>query len=77
MIYFQTNCFTFLTDFEWSKKENHVLMNFSGFFLRIIIWKGASLFNDGGGGGGGSYCYFGIQKGIERILLQEFESAGI
>ena len=22
------------------------------------------------GGGGGSYCYFGIQKGIERILLQ-------
>ena len=51
-------------------------MNFSGFFLGIIIWKGASLFNEGGvvfqlgGGGGGHTVILEYRKGLNEFCYR-------
>ena len=41
-------------------------MNFSGFFLGIIIWKGASLFN----GGGGHTVILEYRKGLNEFCYR-------
>ena len=48
-------------------------MNFSGFFLGIIIWKGASLFNEGGlffSWGGGHTVILEYRKGLNEFCYR-------